>query len=107
MEDSSAGTADEASEYGSDFTADEEDILNGLLQGPSMLEVVDNPIIFPELQSEDVENEAGAHGVKIPIWFQYAGSSKQKSGSVANQQLDILTELPANGKLPVRFSCGG
>lgn len=51
----SAGTAvDDASEYGSDFTPDEEDLLNNLLQVQPILET-DNPIVKSELQCRDVE----------------------------------------------------
>ena len=50
---------DEASEYGSDFTSDEEEVLNGLLQVQSALEITDNPITNPELQYQDAKEDGG------------------------------------------------
>ena len=58
------------SDYGSDFTPDEEEILNGLLdQGPN----VDNPNLDPEIQLENVEDDQGCQGIKIPrrVWSQH------------------------------------
>ena len=47
---------DGLSDYGSDFTPDEEEILKGLLQQPPR--EPDNPITDPDLQLKDIDDEA-------------------------------------------------
>lgn len=52
------------SEYGSDFTPDEEEILNALLQQPP--EQDDGPNTDPDLLLKDIEDEKGPRGARIP-----------------------------------------
>ena len=104
MEDSASGQADEASEYGSDFTPGEEEILNGLLQLQSVPEIADNPITDPELQYQDAEEDEGPQVVR-------SSSSRQIFESqVANQQLSVQldnhTKASTNGRIPVCYIYG-
>ena len=55
--------ADRNSDYGSDFTLDEEEILVGLLQQSPE---VDNPIHEPDLQLKSVEDNGDPQGVRLP-----------------------------------------
>ena len=52
------------SDYGSDFTPDEEEILNALLQ--QTLEQDDGPNTDPDLLLKDIEDEYGPRGAKVP-----------------------------------------
>ena len=52
------------SDYGSDFSPDQEEILNRLLhQSP---EQDDCPISYPGLQLQDIEHEQGPRGARVP-----------------------------------------
>lgn len=51
------------SDYGSDFTPDEEEILTGLLQRAPL--EPDNPITDPDLQLKDIEDEATPKGARV------------------------------------------
>ena len=112
MEHSSSGQPDEASEYGSDFTPDEEEILKGFLQEPSRLGIADNPIRDLELQLEDVEDNEGPYGVKLPHWIQHAvhPSERRHDTKMASQQpsaqLNNLTDVSTNGKCRPCCLCG-
>ena len=67
MELLACGPTDEASEYGSEFTPDEEEVLNGLLKVQPVLESTDNPIINPELQRQNAEEDGeGSRGLRLP-----------------------------------------
>ena len=99
-----ACTADEASEYGSDFTPDEEGILNDLLQEPPTSEVVDNPIASPELRLEDAEADEGLHGIKLSLGTPHSrySSKVELASDEALQQSSAQPERPrvlsTNGK---------
>jgi len=63
MEIPAAEQQDGLSDYGSDFTPDEEEILKSLLQqGP---QEPDNPITDPDLDFKDVEDEATPKGARV------------------------------------------
>ena len=66
MEASVADPQEHTSDYGSDFTPDEEDVLTGLLQR-SPLEC-DNPITDPDLQLKDVQDEITPKGARVRVW---------------------------------------
>ena len=53
----------EFSDYGSDFTPDEEEILTGLLQQAP--QEPDNPITDPDLQLKDIEDEVTPRGARV------------------------------------------
>lgn len=112
MERSSSGLPDETSEYGSDFTLDEEEILNGFLQEPPRFGVADNPIRDLESQLEDAEDDGGLHGVKLPRCSPYASyaSDRRLGTEVGSQQpstqVNKLTDVSTNGKCPVLCHCG-
>lgn len=79
----------DASEYGSDFTPDEEDILNGLLQVQPLPET-DNPIVNSELHLRDAEaSREGLLCLRLP-----AAVTDQR---FRPQFLNPL-QAPANGK---------
>ena len=65
--------AEEVSDYGSDFTPDEEEILASLLHHDPEL---DNPIQDPDLQLKHPEGHEGPHGVRIPRRMEYQPSSQ-------------------------------
>lgn len=52
------------SDYGSDFTPDEEEILNALLHQTT--EQDDGPNRDPDLLLKDIEDEKGPRGAKVP-----------------------------------------
>ncbi|KAL6715168.1 hypothetical protein ACLMJK_007432 [Lecanora helva] len=54
---------EEFSDYGSDFTPDEEEILKDLLQGP--YQEPDNPIEDPDLQLKDADDEIIPRGARV------------------------------------------
>ena len=57
--------AEEASDYGSDFSIPgEEELLRGSLEPTADL---DNPNLDPDLQIKDIEDNEGPKGIKIPI----------------------------------------
>ena len=53
----------EYSDYGSDFTPDEEEILTGLLRQTP--QEPDNPITDPDLQLKDIEDEITPRGARV------------------------------------------
>ncbi|KAK4695785.1 exonuclease V, partial [Lecanoromycetidae sp. Uapishka_2] len=55
---------DSLSEYGSDFTPDEEELLSGLLQ--QVPDQGDNPNTDPNRQLGDIEDDEGPRGARIP-----------------------------------------
>lgn len=55
---------DGLSDYGSDFSPDEEVILNGLLQ--QVPDQGDNPNTDPDQQLKDIEGNEGPSGVRVP-----------------------------------------
>jgi len=58
---------DAASDYGSDFTPDEEDILNALLkQPPDQPPDLDNPNRDTDLLLKDIEEDEGPRGARLP-----------------------------------------
>ncbi len=90
--------ADNASEYGSDFTPDEEDILKGLLQVPTGCETTDNPIVNSELQIRDAkEHREGLLCLRAPT-----STTNQRLQS----QLLYPTQAPTNGKCPPHWMHG-
>lgn len=56
---------DEFSDYGSDFTPDEEEILKGLLQQAPLES--DNPIADPDLLLKDIEDERTPRGARVRV----------------------------------------
>lgn len=58
------GQQDEFSDYGSEFSPDEEEILNGLLHHNSKQD--DGPIRDPDLILQDIEHEKGPRGARVP-----------------------------------------
>lgn len=89
--DTSAATGDENgnSDYGSDFTPDEETLLNGLLQhqGPSTgHDEDDNPNNEIKIQLEDPDNDTAGQGIKIPLSaFLGRDPRRQESGLQSEQ----------------------
>lgn len=64
MDLSAADQQDEFSDYGSDFTPDQEEILNALLhQTP---EQDDGPNTDPDLLLKDIEDAEGPRGARMP-----------------------------------------
>ena len=57
---------DGLSDYGSDFTPDEEEILNALLQQAPEQVQDDGPNGDPDLLLKGIENEKGPRGAKVP-----------------------------------------
>ena len=73
-----AQTAEGDSDYGSDFTPDEENVLNALLQ--QGLED-DNPNADFKIQLEDQDNDDGGQGIKIPLPSRYRDGLFQKKST--------------------------
>ena len=66
---------DGLSDYGSDFTPDEEEVLNALLhQAPEQLQD-DGPNRDPDILLKDIENEQGPRGARVP---RHQGQQSQK-----------------------------
>ena len=74
MEVEGTDAADGYSDYGSDFTPDEERIVAGLLQ-PGF--EADNPNQDPDLQLKDIEDYEGPRGLRI---FRQSGSQRSSQG---------------------------
>lgn len=55
---------DDASDYGSDFTPDEEELLSGLISGAPEPDI---PAVLPELRLEDIDEDEGARGARLPL----------------------------------------
>ena len=73
-----ANDADVLSDYGSDFTPDEEEMLNSLLdQGAN----IDNPNLDPKIQLENIKDEQNCQGIKVPLqaWNQPRGSALREA----------------------------
>ena len=60
------GQEDGFSDYGSDFSPDQEEILNRLLYQRSEQEQNDCPISDPGLLLQDIEHEQGPRGARVP-----------------------------------------
>ena len=64
MEITVTGQQDKFSDYGSDFSPDEEEILNGLLHQTQ--EQDEGPISDPGLLLQDIKHEQGPRGARVP-----------------------------------------
>lgn len=64
MEIAVTGQQDGLSDYGSDFSPGEEEILNGLLHYNPKQD--DGPIKDPDLILQDIEHEKGPRGARVP-----------------------------------------
>lgn len=68
---------DDTSDYGSDFTPDEVELLSGLLYG---VPESDLPPILPDLRLENIEDNEGPPGARLPLrlsqddWIRHAPS---------------------------------
>ena len=104
MQNTVSDQQDAASDYGSEFTPDEEEILNGLLQAPPAPESSDNPITDSELLLQDIEGNEGPRGIRLPVFLQHALSSSMRVPEVADKRLQVQfdhsTEGSTNGKSP-------
>lgn len=67
MEVPAADQHDGLSDYGSDFTPDEEEILKGLLQ--RVPDNGDNPTTDPDQRLKDIEDNEGPRGMRMPRRF--------------------------------------
>ena len=101
------GDADGNSDYGSDFTPDEESLLTGLLhqQGPPLDHEDDNPNDDIKSQLQDLNNDtAGQRGIKIPLSaFAKRDPRGQESGEqTLRKELgdNSLRSLSANSQFP-------
>ena len=98
MESSVDEQEESLSDYGSDFTPDEEEILKGLLQGaPSE---ADNPIADPDLQLKDLKDDFTHKGARVsksayesrlsPTAAREKMSAIQKAGNGGNSTIRML-----------------
>ena len=95
------GQQDGVSNYGSDFSPEEEEILNGLLhQSP---EQDDGPNKDPDLLLQDIEHDQSPRGARVPL-RQCAKNtlslSSQKSVAI---QFDGDNGPSANSRCPARW----
>ena len=90
MEPSARIVPTDGSDYGSDFTPDEEDILNGLLEVQPVPETADNPILNTELHLRDVEGlQEGLLCLRVPA---------TATNKLLRTQLQNTLQAPTTGK---------
>ena len=100
------GQEDGFSDYGSDFSPDQEEILNRLLhQSP---EQDDCPISDPGLLLQDIEHEQGPRGARVPRRQDQQTSGPSLALSYENPfaiQLNGDNNLSANSTCRSSWSC--
>lgn len=85
------------SDYGSDFTPDEEEILNALLhQGPEQVQD-DNPNTDPDLLLKGIGHEEGPRVAKVP---RRQGQQSQEYTSLPLSETSIAIRLDGDNNRP-------
>ncbi len=87
------GQQDGSSDYGSDFTPDEEEILKSLL--PQTLEQDDGPNRDPDLLLKDIEDEEGPRGARV---LRRQGWQSQKSPPLLFSKPRATIQLDSDNK---------
>jgi len=85
---------DRLSDYGSDFTPDEEEILNGLLQ--QVPDQGDNPNTDPDQQLKDIEDNEGPRGARIPRRLGYQQLSTQHPSPQTPEKRRVTIQFDGN-----------
>lgn len=85
--------ADQQDEYGSDFSPDEEEIINGLLQAPRE---PNNPITDSDLLLNDVEDEKTPRGTIV----RRLGCEQRLLLSPATEKRRVTIQVDGNGDNP-------
>jgi len=95
---------DRASDYGSDFTPDEEEILRSLLQGAREQ---NNPLTDPDLLLKDIEDNEGPRGARLPPrlsqeeWIHQAPSLRISKARLAVENIRDESDITEESMLGV------
>ena len=90
--------AETLSDYGSEFSPEEESILDGLLHAAPQ---VDNPNQDPNLQVKETEHDEGSHTIKLPRWMLEAVTdANQHLLSPSLQDKDRLSTVATDSGVP-------
>lgn len=82
------------SDYGSDFTTDEEEILKGLLQQAPLES--DNPITDPDLQLKELEDEKTPRGARVRT----LGYEPHPVPTPTTEKKRVIIQIDGDGDIP-------
>ena len=94
------GQQDGFSDYGSDFSPDEEEILNGLLH--QTREQDDGPNSDPGLLLHDIKHEEGPRGARVP---HRQGQQDQDHSLLPSYQNELAIQLHGDNKPSANCTC--
>ena len=91
-----SGDADAVSDYGSDFTAEEESLLDGLIHAGL---ATDNPNQDPDIQLKTIEDDEIPQQIKIPR-YPFLQASGHDNSQLTNLDLAHSIQDPSEHSIP-------